>query len=66
MIKLISVLISLSIMSAGGAAIAQKSFDNVNTANANSQSCVQTNKNADLNLQDSSDLFLRANTNPIL
>ena len=53
-------------MSAGGAAIAQKSFDNVNTANANSQSCVQTNKNADLNLQDSSDLFLRANTNPIL
>jgi hypothetical protein len=65
MLKLIPFILSLTLISAGGVAIsAQKISDN--TASANLQIYMRANDNLDSSMQYSSDLFLRANTNPNL
>ena len=65
MFKLIPLILSLALISAGGVAIsAQKISDN--TASINFQNYMRANNNVNSSLQNSSDLFLRANTNPNL
>ncbi len=63
MFKLIPVILSLTIMGVGGAAISVENYNN-NNANVNLQNYMRVNNNAYLNLPEDSDLFLRANINP--
>jgi hypothetical protein len=65
MLKLIPFILSLTLIGVGGIAIsAQKISDN--TASINLQNYMRTNNNIYSGLQNSSDLFLKANTNPNL
>jgi hypothetical protein len=65
MLKLIPLILSLTLISAGGVAIsAEKASEN--TASINLQNYMRLNNNVDSSLQNSSDLFLKANTNPNL
>ena len=66
MLKLIPLILSLTLVGAGGVAIsAQKVSDNI-TASINLQNYMRANNNVDSNSQNSSDLFLKGNTNPNL
>ena len=65
MFKLIPVILSLAIMGVGGAAISVENYNN-NNANVNLQNYMRANNNVISNLQNTSDLFLKGNTNPNL
>ena len=65
MLKLIPLILSLTLIGAGGVAIsAQKVSDN--TASISLQNYMRANNNVDSSLQNGSDLFLKGNTNPNL
>lgn len=65
MLKLIPLILSLTLISAGGVAISEQNSSN-NQASMNLQSRTYANNNTDSDFKDSLDLFLRANTNPSL
>jgi hypothetical protein len=65
MFKLIPIILSLSLMGAGGATMSVKNYYD-NAAKTNLQNYMCAGKNVGLNMQDSSDLFLKSNTNPSL
>ena len=66
MLKLIPLILSLTLVGVGGVAISsQKVSDNI-TASINLQNYMRANNNVISNLQNTSDLFLKGNTNPNL
>lgn len=65
MLKIITLILSLALVGAGGVAVAvQNHFDN--SASVSLQNYIKANNNINLNLQNSTGLFLKANTNPTL
>ena len=63
MFKLIPLVLSLTLIGAGGAAISVQNSNDM-AAKITLQNYMYTNNNAYLNIPNGSNLFLKANTNP--